>query len=71
MATKTQETDIPADVLADLEEVCRLAAEKKKPDLDLERRIGERTAQARQEMFEKFGIQDMGVAIIREMRDTR
>jgi hypothetical protein len=71
MDMSVKETCIPAEVLADLEAVCRLAAEGKKPDPELERRIRERSAKARQEVVDKFGVQDIGVAIISEMREAR
>lgn len=71
MRSEIQEASIPADVMADLEEVCRLAVEGKRPSLELQRRISQRSAQAHQEMLDKFGVQEVGVAIIREMRDGR
>lgn len=61
----TQEQD-------DLEEVCRLAAEGKKvSDPELLQRIREGSARVREQALRKFGVQDIGVQIIRELRDCR
>ena len=55
---------------ADLEEVCRLAAEGgKATDPDLLKRIRERSARVREEALRRFGVQDIGVQIVRELRD--
>jgi len=61
---------IPPDVLADLVAVCRVVAREGVKDPELLRRITERANKAREEVREKFGVQDIGVKIIREMRDT-
>ena len=54
----------------DLEEVCRLIAEGKKvTDPDLLKRIQERSEQATREVFEKHGLLDVAVDLIREGRD--
>jgi hypothetical protein len=54
----------------DLEEVCRLIAEGKKvTDPDLLKRIQERSEQATHEVFEKLGLLDVAVDLIREGRD--
>jgi hypothetical protein len=71
MNTETKDTGIPADVMADLAEVCRQAASGGVRDPELLRRIQQRAEQAREEISRKFGIQDIGVDIIREMRDSR
>jgi hypothetical protein len=55
--------------MADLEEVARQAASGGIRDPELLRRVTERAARARQEVLERFGVQDIGVSIIREMRD--
>lgn len=59
---------VSPEVLADLEEVCRQAASGVVKDPELLKRIQERSRKAQQEILEKFGIQDIGVQIIREMR---
>jgi hypothetical protein len=61
---------IPSEIMANLEEVARQAASGGVRDLELLRRVTERADKARQEVLEKFGIQDLGVSIIREMRDA-
>jgi hypothetical protein len=61
---------IPPDILADLEEVCRQAASGGARDPELLRRVYERSAKAREEVLQKFGVQDIGVGIIREIRDA-
>jgi hypothetical protein len=60
---------VPADVLADHEAICRQAAAGGPKDPELVRRIQERSRQARAEILAKFGVQEIGVQIIREMRD--
>jgi hypothetical protein len=56
--------------MADLEEVCRLISEGKRvTDPELHRRISERADAARAETLRLFGVQDIGVHIIRQMRD--
>ncbi|HEY8505939.1 MAG TPA: hypothetical protein VIL46_15245 [Gemmataceae bacterium] len=62
--------EIPPEILADLEEVCRQAAEGGVRDPELLRRVRERSEKARQEVLDKFGVQEIGVQIIREMRDA-
>jgi hypothetical protein len=72
MDTPSAETDarIPADVLADLEAVCSQLPGGEL-DAELVRRIRERSDKAREETLRRFGVQDIGVSIIREMRDAR
>ncbi len=53
----------------DLEEVCGLIAEGKKvTDPELRKRIQERSEQATREVFEKHGLLDVAVDLIREGR---
>ena len=55
---------------SDLEEVCRVIAEGRKvTDPDLLKRIQERSEQATREIFERHGILDVSVDLIREGRD--
>lgn len=56
--------------MADLEEVARQAAAGGVRDPELVRRIRERAEKARREILAKFGVQDIGVPILREMRDA-
>lgn len=70
MATAKINTVTPPEIMADLEEVARQAASGGVRDPELVRRVTERANKARQEILEKFGVQDIGVQIIREMRDA-
>ena len=55
---------------SDLEEVCRLIAEGKKvTDAELLKRIQQRSEQASREVFERHGLLDVAVSLIREGRD--
>ena len=55
---------------ADLEESCRLIAEgKKATDPDLLKRIQERSEQATRDVFERHGLLNVAVDLIREGRD--
>lgn len=57
---------------ADLEEVCRLLSEGKRvTDPELHLRIEERADAASAEDLRLFGVRDIGVEIIREMRDPK
>jgi hypothetical protein len=61
---------IPPDEMADLEEVCRIVAEGKRvTDPELLKRIYARSEEVRREMFEKHGITNIAVDLIREVRD--
>jgi hypothetical protein len=54
----------------DLEEICRLIAEGKKvTDADLLKRVQGRSEQATREVFEKHGLLNVAVDLIREGRD--
>ena len=57
--------------MADLDEIARQAAAGGVRDPELVRRIRERADKARCETLTKFGVQDIGVSIIREMRDAQ
>jgi hypothetical protein len=59
----------PVDALADLEEVCRQAKGGIVRDPELLKRVYEHSARIRKEMVRKFGVQNIGAEIIREMRD--
>jgi hypothetical protein len=59
------------DELADLKEVARQAVSGGIRDLELLRRVQLRAEQAREEVLKKFGVQEIGVEIIREMRNAQ
>jgi hypothetical protein len=61
---------IPPEVMADLEDVARQAAAGDVRDPELVRRVRERAEKVRHEILAKFGVQDIGVSIIRQMRDV-
>jgi hypothetical protein len=60
-----------SQALADLKEVARQATTGAISDPELVRRIQARARAAREQVREKFGIQEIGVNIIREMRDAQ
>jgi hypothetical protein len=66
-------TDAPSPATqeqADLEAVCRHASEGKRiTDPELLARIRASAARVREDALQKFGVQDIGVQIIRELRD--
>jgi hypothetical protein len=63
---------IPADEMADMEEVCRLISEGKPvTDPALLRRIHDRAEQVRHAMLEKHGVTNIAVELIREARDEK
>jgi hypothetical protein len=70
MASVEDKNAIAPELIADLEEVARQAMCGGIRDSDLVRRVRERANKARQETFAKFGLQDIGVSIIREMRNS-
>lgn len=55
---------------ADSKEVARLVAEGRRvTDPELRRRVTERAEKVRQEIFEKHGVVDWAVPMIRDARD--
>ena len=70
MAPVEKPPSIPPEEMADLEEVCRLISEgKRATDPELLRRIHGRAEEVRREMFEKNGLTNIAVELIREVRD--
>ena len=65
-----EDTGIPPDVMADLEAAARYAVTGE-CDPETLRRIEERAEKARQELLQTIGVQEIGVHIIREMRESR
>lgn len=61
----------PSQPLADLKEIARQAMTGAVRDPELVRRIQQRARAAREQVRKKFGIQEIGVSIIREMRDAQ
>jgi hypothetical protein len=60
---------IPADILADLEEVARQAASGGVSDPELLRRVRERSEQVRREILQKHGRLNVAVDLVREIRE--
>jgi len=69
MVSKPAETVAP-DVMADLQAVIAAATSGKPLDCAVARRIAERSARMHAEDVAKFGVQEIGASIIREMRDA-
>jgi hypothetical protein len=70
MATLEKPSNIAAEEMADMEEVCRLISEGKRvTNPALLRRISDRAEQVRREMFDKHGMTNIAVDLIREVRD--
>jgi hypothetical protein len=70
MSISSPNGPISDDVLADLEEVCRQSAGGIVGDPELLRRVYERSGKAREETLRQLGVQDIGVQIIREIRES-
>ena len=65
----TESHEIPAELLAEMEEVARLAMSGGVQDTELLRRIRERAECIRSEVYRKHGLVDIGTPAIRELRD--
>jgi len=66
--TEAKDAGIPADVMAELEYAAQLAASGRK-DPGFARRIAEEAAHIREEVKRRYGLLDIGVPAIRELRD--
>lgn len=62
MSTATEQSD--------REEIYRAVRERRRPDPDVAKRVHERAEKVRQEIFEKHGVLDVAVDLIREGRDS-
>jgi hypothetical protein len=70
MSTVVKPSVIPPDELADMEEVCRLISEGKRvTDPALLQRISERSEKVQRDVWEKYGVVEWAVDLIREARD--
>ncbi len=68
--SETKDTGtIPSEVMADMEKLCQQAGIVRDPELL--GRVYDRSSQGRAETLRTLGVQDIGVQIIREMRDGR
>jgi hypothetical protein len=66
--TEAKDAGIPADVMAELQYAAQLAASGRK-DPAFARRIAEEAARIREEVKREYGLLDIGVPAIRELRD--
>jgi SepF-like predicted cell division protein (DUF552 family) len=70
MATVEIPSAIPAEEMADMEEVSRLISEGKPvTDAALLKRIYERSEEVQKQIREKYGVVEWAVDLIREARD--
>jgi hypothetical protein len=65
------ETTRSTDTMADLKEVARQAMSGGLLDPALVQRVKKRAQEARDQVRQQFGLQEIGVEIIRQMRDAR
>ena len=68
MATDTQETIVTPEELADNQAVFDAFSTGKLLDPEIGRRVLERGKRMREELRQKFGVLDIGVPAIRELR---
>jgi hypothetical protein len=67
--TDAQDSGIPREIIADLEEVCRQAASGGVPDPELLQRVRERSARVQEELRQKYGEMNVALDLLREIRD--
>lgn len=68
METTETTTGIPPDVLADAQAVIDSISSGKPLDPGLARRVHERAMRIREEIYQRQGLLDLGVPLIRELR---
>ena len=68
MTTKTTDTGIRPEVMADMQAVSDALTSGKPVDREVARRVRQRAEEARQELLATRGVQEIGVQIIREIR---
>ena len=66
----TESNGIPPDIMADVQTVADAVAAGKPVPPDVARRVRERAQAIRDELFHKYGVLDIGVPAIRELRDA-
>jgi hypothetical protein len=62
------DTVIPSEILADMERAVQLTLSGKR-DLEFEQRIRAEAERIRSEILQKHGVLDIGVDLVRELRD--
>jgi hypothetical protein len=65
----TEPIAYPSDVRADLEAVIEHLATGEPLDIDVVRRVQERSRRTQEELVKKYGIREIAVELIRETRD--
>jgi hypothetical protein len=60
---------IPAEVLADMQAVADALAAGKPVDAEVEQRIRERSEEAQKDLSRRYGVREIAVDLIREIRD--
>ena len=68
MATN-QHNPIPAEVMADLQAVSDAVAAGKAVDPEIARRVRERSRKAQDELLRRYGVREIAVELVREIRD--
>lgn len=69
MSTTKIPTDIPPEVMAELEEAVRYALSGQR-DPERMRQAAERMDRTREEIYRRHGLLDIAVPAIRELRDS-
>jgi hypothetical protein len=65
----TAQSQIPADVLADMQAVADAAAAGRPPDPEVARRVRERSARIQDELRRRYGVREIAVELVRQGRD--
>ena len=65
----TEHSTIPPEILADMQAVADHIASGTPLDPQVVRRIGERSKQAQEELVREYGVREIAVDLIREVRD--
>ena len=60
---------IPAEVMADLQAVSDAVAAGKVVDPEIARRVRERSRKAQEELLRRYGVREIAVELVREIRD--
>jgi len=60
---------IPADVMDDVQAVANAVAAGKPVDPEVARRVQERSRLAQDELLKKYGVREIAVELIREIRE--
>jgi hypothetical protein len=68
MDASPNSTDLPTDVLADIQALADAIAAGQPVPPDVARRVHERAAHIRAEIYREHGLLDVGVPAIRELR---